>query len=205
MKRLSTLIILLITTLSLTACGSLGYGKTVAIEDPSTLSTMNQTISSAVEYYFDVAIQENQTFNYEAFESHIPDANGSKEHIHQSNIFQAMVTGDAVEGEISSYGGVLTPDNTSITGLILNIFNEKVGPTVYTQEELETIAINFLSSKKLITADEKVTFTDINEKASSTYITVLNFNTETTRFAVGVNLQFGNVVYFEHAPVEFFE
>lgn len=201
MKRLLTAIFLLATSLSLTACSG-SYGKTKKIKDPLILEAMNQTIIEATQYYFDTEIPKDVTFEYEGFKSFIPSTKNQKEYIHHSNIFQAST--DAIEGEISAYGGVLSPDSQSVTGLILNVFNEKVPPKSYTEDDVKDIAIQFLRDKQLVESEEKVTFVERNDKASSTYVTVLNFNSETKRFAVGVNLQFGTIVYFEHAPLEFF-
>ncbi len=201
MKRLLTAIFLLSTTLSLTACSG-SYGKTEKIKDPILLESLNQTIVEATQYYFDTEIPVDKTFEYEGFKSFIPSPKNTKEYIHHSNIFQAST--DAREGEISAYGGVLSPDNQSVTGLILNVFNEKVPPKAYTEDDVKEIAIQFLRDKQLVESEEKVTFVGRNDKASSTYVTVLNFDSETKRFAIGVNLQFGTIVYFEHAPLEFF-
>lgn len=202
MKRLLLSSSLLLISLSLTACSQFGRGRTEAIKDTTTLTSMNEKITSATEYYFDTTIPEDIAFEYEAFKSLIPSPESGKDYIHQSNIFQAINPEDAVEGEISAYGGVLSPNNSAVKGLILNVFNEKVSPKTYSPEELQKIATDFLVNKKLIKEDEPITFVGINEKASSTYISVLNFNTSTTRFAVGVNLQFGTIVYFEHTPLK---
>ncbi len=201
MKRLLTAILLLSTSLSLTACSG-NYGKTEKIKDPILLESMNQTIIKATHYYFDTEIPVDKSFEYEAFQSFIPSTQNKKEYIHHSNIFQAST--DAKEGEISAYGGVLTPDNQSVTGLILNVFNEKVPPKAYTEDDVKEIAIQFLRDKQLVESEEKVDFVERNDKASSTYVAVLNFDSETKRFAVGVNLQFGTIVYFEYSPLEFF-
>lgn len=204
MKRLMTSMLFILMTMTLTACSG-GYGKTEPITDADTLSQMNTSIAAATEYYFDTTIPEDETFNYEAFKSFIPSPENKKEYIHHSNIFQAAITGDAVEGQIASYGGVLSPDGTQVTGLILNVFNEKVSPQTYSVEELEKIAVDFLRAKELVGIDESITLIGTNDKASSSYIKVLNLDSDTKRFAVGVNLQFGTVVYFEHAPLEFFK
>ncbi|MHC1750623.1 MAG: hypothetical protein AB9856_20320 [Cellulosilyticaceae bacterium] len=204
MKHLFKSTFLIALVMTLTSCSPMGHGKTEAIKNQAILSQINKTITDAIQYYFDVTIPPDVSFKYEAFKSFIPSEANKKEYTHNSNIFQAAVPGDAIQGEVSSYGGVLTPDNTAVTGLILNVFNEKVGPKLYTQEELEKIATDFLKNKQLVKPNEPIVLVGPNEKASSTYITVLNFDTADKRFAVGINLQFGTIVYFEHAPLDLF-
>ncbi|MGL5677412.1 MAG: hypothetical protein ACRDDX_13445 [Cellulosilyticaceae bacterium] len=205
MKRLLTTIVLLITSLSLTACGGGSYGKTEPIEDAALLARMNETIAQATTQYFDIEIPTDVSFKHEAFKSLIPSPENPKEFIHHSNIFQAAMTTDPVEGQLSAYGGVLSPDSQTIMGLILNVYNEKTPPQSLSDEEIQKIATDFLKAKELVASEEKLTFLATNKEASSEYVKILNFDSETNRFAVGVNLQFGKVVYFEFAPLSLFE
>lgn len=201
MKRLLITCSLLLLSLSLTACASFGKGKTEPIKDETILNTMNQTISEAVSYYFDLDVPNDVAFEYQAFKSLVPSPENKKDYTHHSDVFQATRVGDAVPNELYAYGGILSPDNTTLTGLVLSMNNEKVSPQVYSMDELETIAVEFLKEKELLLEDESISLTGKNEQASSTYMTVLNFSTDTRRYAVGINLQYGNIVYFEHAPL----
>lgn len=201
MKRLITIFSLLLLSLSLTACTSFGRGKTEPIKDETLLNTMNETISNAINYYFDLDVPNDIAFDYEAFQSLVPSPENGKNYIHHSNVFQATRVGDAVPNELYAYGGILSPDNKTLTGLVLSINNEKVSPKAYSKDELETIAVKFLKEKKLILEGESATLVGTNEKASSTYMTILNLNTATKRYAVGINLQYGTIVYFEYAPL----
>ncbi len=195
--------IFLLTICSLTFVGcSSAYGKLDKIEDRQLLATFNEIIVDGVGYYFDVDVDKNLYYELEAFESHIPH---NDEFIHISNVFQATQENqDFKEGDISGYGGILDPETYQITGMILNIITEQGEIISYTHDEVMNIATLFLLEKQLIEPNETVTYIETNTTSSSLYLTVINLESDNYKFAIGVNLQYGKVVYFEYATLDNF-
>lgn len=200
MKKFLKLTLLSLCMLSLVGCTK-SYGQKIPIEDAPKLEAMNVLVKDGIEHYFDIAIPQDLIFEYEAFESHLPSSEDSETLMHFNDIFQAMLKDKPIPGKISGYGGVLSPEDQELVGLIVNIHDEDTKPQAFSEDQLKEIAINFLKSKELIGADESLTFTNVNKDASSKIVQILNFETATTRYAVGINMQFGKVVYFEHVPL----
>ena len=178
--------------------GCSGYGETEKITDSDVLSEINQVIVHGMEEYFQIIVKDDD-YTFEAFKSYIPNEDGSM--LHLNNIFQSELSSDPIVGQLSSYGGILTPDNKDICGLILNVYQDSDTPISVTVEDAEQIALDFLNDSSLVPAGEITSYTGQNNNASNEYISIINFSSETTAFAVGVSLQTGDITYFEHAPL----
>ncbi|MGL6173288.1 MAG: hypothetical protein ACRC1P_01580 [Cellulosilyticaceae bacterium] len=198
MKKLLKMSLILTLGLSLIGCSA--NAKTEDITDTQTITQMDTLIKEKVSTYFNVTIPTDLTYEYNAFKRFIPSQEEPKTDVHHANIFQAAYkTKDPVEGQLLGYGGVLTPDNTDITGLIINIAPaEEAEPMKLAETDLIATATTFLNESGLVPADEELTYLEINQKGSSGSVTILNFETTTQMYAVGIDLFSGKAVYFEH-------
>ncbi len=194
-------IYLILATFVLTGCSSSAYGKVEKIVDDDRLSSLDAVTTQAVEYYFDIDIDEDLGYTLEAFESYIPH---NDDYIYHSNIFQAELENvDFVDGDIAGYGGIFDPVSHEVMGMVISRVTDKGETIDYTQDEIIHIALDFLKEKQLIDSTQTLTYVNTNEKASSEYLTVINLDSATHRYAVGVNLQYAKVVYFECALLEY--
>lgn len=198
MKNLLKISFVLMFSLSLMGC-SMGQAKTEEITDEQTITQMNTLVQENVKTFYDVEVPSDLTYEYNASKRFVGTQEDPKGENHHANIFQAVhKTKDPVSGQLLGYGGVLTPDNTGITGLIINIYHDKdENPKEFAETDLVAIATNFLKEKGLVGADEEINFIEINKKASSSAVSVLNFETATKMYAVGVDLFSGTPAYFE--------
>ncbi len=197
MKRLFQATLLLIATVSLTACG--GSQEPVEITDTALVNEMNTTVIEGMRTYLDTTIPTDVAFEQKGYKNEGRTGNGD-EVIHFNNVFQATAVEEPGEGQVVSYGGVLSLDG-ELTGLILNVKNDTLPVGAYTNEQLQEMASAFLRDKALVGADEALTFIGINNDASAKQLTIVKVNSTTHSFAIGLNLQTGTVFYFEHIPL----
>lgn len=198
MKKLLKLSLILTFSLSLMGC-SFGQAKTEKITDETVISEMNTIITKNVETYFKTDVPTDITYEYSALKRFIPSPEDPKTQVHHANVFQASYkVKDAAEGTLLGYGGILTPDNSDITGLIINFAPAKDSkPQALSEADLIAQATDFLKEFEFVSANEEVTFLEVNSKASSSAVCILNFETATRMFAVGIDLYSGHTVYFE--------
>lgn len=203
MKKLLKMSLILTLGLSLIGCSA--KAKTEDITDTQTITQMDTLIKEKVTTYFNVTVPDDLTYEYNAFKRFIPSEDDPKTDVHHANIFQAAYkTKEPLEGQLLGYGGVLNPDNTDITGLIINIApSEDAEPMQLAETDLIATATNFLTESGLVADDAELTYLEVNQKGSSGSVTILNFETSTEMYAVGIDLFSGKAVYFEHvAKVE---
>lgn len=199
MRKVFKMSLVIALGLSLMGC-SMGQAKMEEITDTTVISQMDETVKDYVKEYFNVEIPTDLTYDYTASKRFIGTEEDPKAEIHHANVFQAAhKTEEPLAGQLLGYGGILTPDNTSLTGLIINIYPE-AGAEVpeIAQEQLITIATDFMKETGLVGADEEVTFSEINAKASSESVTILNFETVSKMYAIGIDLFTSSPVYFEY-------
>lgn len=198
MKNLLKLSLILSFSLSLIGCTA-GQAKTEDITDQAVINEMNSIITENVVTYFQIDVPTDINYEYSALKRFISTQEDPKSEVHHANVFQASYkVKDAPEGTLQGYGGILTPDNSGITGLIINLAPAKDSkPQAIAETDLKAMASTFLKDSGLVSADEELTFLEVNGKASSSAVSILNFETATRMFAVGIDLYVGKPVYFE--------
>ncbi|MGL4343964.1 MAG: hypothetical protein ACRCTE_02105 [Cellulosilyticaceae bacterium] len=188
-------------SLALVGCGMGNKPKTEKITDATTISQMDQLVASKVKEYFGYDVDPNVERDYQALKSFIPAGEDSKEWIHQANIFQAISKADPEVGTLHGYGGILNTDNQTLKGLIINVYNERGDVKSFTDGQLTEIASRFLKDKGLAPSDATLTFAGYNTEANSDALKVVLIESDTQRFAVGVDTLLGDVVYFETVDI----
>ncbi|MEG0353007.1 MAG: hypothetical protein RR915_06040 [Cellulosilyticaceae bacterium] len=198
MKKLLKISLILSLSLSLMGC-SMGQAKTEDITDQAIIDQMNTIITDNVATYFQTEVSTDIPYEYSALKRFIGSPEDPKVEVHHANVFQASYNEkDATEGTLVGYGGILTPDNSDITGLIINLAPaQDAKPQAFSETDLVAKATNFLSDFELVPAGEEITFLEVNGKASSSAVSILNFETASRMFAVGIDLYSGQAVYFE--------
>ena len=198
MKKLIQVAFITLFTLSLMGC-SAGKAKTEDITDSTIITQMDTFTKEQVQAYFDIEVPTDLTYEFSASKRFIPSTENPKEDVHHANILQAVYkTKDPISGTVIGYGGILTPDNTGLTGLIVSVYQaEDTKPQELSEAQLSEIGMSFLKDKNLSNANEELTFSGIDSKSSSKDVTILNFETPSRIFAVGVDLYSAKPVYFE--------
>ncbi len=191
-----TVIVILISLL-LSGCSSSAPSNDVIIEDPARISQYNQMAIDAIDEYFDIEIPENVEFAQQALESYTT-VEGIDDSIHFANIFQASRDINKIEnGDVYAYGIVLSPDDRTINGVLLSIFDDDLPVIAYTLDELLEIAENFLRKHDFIEDWDTITHIPASELSSESPLSIIQVQSSTHKFAIGISTQYSKVILFE--------
>ena len=200
-KIICIMAIALAMTATFVGCGG-AYGDSIEITDQAMLTEMKEIVLTGIEEYFDLTVPEDN-YTLQGFETHITQTDNTTQHL--NNIFQGALEGKSETNLLTAYGGILSPDNKELYGIILNVYPDTEEPLGLTLEEVEAIGVQFLTDKNLVPTGETVVSIGQNTEASNEYATIVNYDSQTMRFAVGVSPYSGGVTYFEYAPIDILE
>lgn len=197
MKKLFKLSLILSLGLALVGCSN---GVTnEEITDQEAIEQMNTFVKEKVNTYFQVEVPTDINYDYTAYNQFVKTEESPDTPVHHATIFQANYkVKDPAADTLVGYGGILSPDQSELKGLIVSIAAESdATPQELSEEQLVKIASDFLKSSDLLKADETLTFLEVNQKSSSSGVSILNFETSSRLFAVGIDIYLASPVYFE--------
>ena len=204
MKELAKITgILIIGAMALVGCaGTNNKIEEEPITDNTTIKQIQEIAHENIQKYFDIDINDGILREEQITKTSLPDPNKPGEYIYSNNVFKAMAKDKVQEGQLHSYGVILSKDNKEIKGVLANTYTT-AEPKKLEESILVDIAQKFLNEKGIVATGEQATFENIEKQLSTKQNSVLRFKYKEKDFLVGINLQNQKVYYFEKSnPLE---
>lgn len=189
--------IMVMGSMALVGCmGTKNKVEEEAITDNATIQEIQTIARENIKKYFDVDINDGIVREEQITKTSLPNPDKQGEYIYSNNVFKAMAKDQVEEGQLHSYGIILSTDNKEIKGVLANIYTTQE-PKKVEESILVDIAQKFLNEKGIVASGEQATFENIEKQLSTKQNSVLRFKYQDRNMLVGINLQNQKVYYFE--------
>ena len=176
--------------------------KSVPIEDEAKVEALHDITKEAMKTYFDIDVNDGIERKVEGFESYVLVDVPTESYLYRNNVIRAAFEGEAVEGQIYSYGASLNPETNELTGAIVVTYS-KADPKALTTQQQQEIAMNFIKEKNLVENPDGLIFEGIEKSMSNKQYSGLKFKNNEENLIISISLQTGKVTHFEFVePIE---